>query len=112
VGTNGCPVVVPVEVKGGDEAGIVLEAPDGVVPGGGRRAGLTAHAFSPKEIGQEQRIHTGWMEPEADGRRVLYAPHTETGYRMPASKLLYRIAAGFATRRGVRGAREAGFTVG
>ena len=111
VGTNGCPVVVPVEVKRADEDGIVLEAPDGVVPAGGRRAGLTAHEFSPKVIGQEQRIYTGWMEADPSGR-VAYAPHTEVGYRLPASKLLYRLGAGFATRRGVRGAREAGFTVG
>ncbi len=112
VGADGFPVVVPVEVEGADERGIVLEAPPGLVPPGGRRAGLTAHSFSPQVIGQEQRIHTGWLEAEPDGRRVVYAPHTETGYRLPASKLLYRLAAGFVTRRGVRGARRAGFTVG
>jgi hypothetical protein len=112
VGADGFPVVVPVEVKGADEHGIVLEAPAGVVPPGGRRAGLTAHSFSPRVIGQEQRIHTGWMEAEPDGRRVVYAPHTEAGYRLPTSKLLYRLAAGFVTRRGMRGARRAGFMTG
>jgi hypothetical protein len=112
VGADGFPVVVPVEVEGADEQGIVLEAPEGLVPPGGRRAGLTAHSFSPRVIGQEQRVYTGWMEAGPDGRRVVYAPHTETGYRLPASKLLYRLAAGFATRRGMRGSRRAGFGVG
>ena len=112
VGADGFPVVVPVEVKGADEHGILLEAPAGVVPPGGRRAGLTAHSFSPRVTGQEQRIHTGWMEAELDGRRLVYAPHTEAGYRLPTSKLLYRLAAGFVTRRGMRGARRAGFMTG
>jgi hypothetical protein len=112
VGTNTFPVVAPVEVEGVTDERIVLGAPAGLVPAGGRRAGLTAHSFAPRVIGQEQRIHTGWMEAEPGGQRVLYAPHTESGYKLPASKLLYRLAAGFATRRGVRGARRAGFTVG
>jgi hypothetical protein len=63
-------------------------------------------------MSQEQRVHTGWIEAEPEGRRVVYAPHTETGYRLPSSKLLYRLAAGFATRRGMRGARRAGLMVG
>ena len=111
VGADGLPVVVSVEVTGSGEEGIFLEAPTGVVPAGGRRAGLTAHSFSAQVRGQEQRIHTGWMEAGPDGR-VVYAPHTETGYRLPSSKLLYRLAAGFATRRGMRWARQAEFMAG
>ena len=112
VAEDGFPIVVPVEVKGAEEGGILLEAPPGVVPVGGRRAGLTAHSFSAQVKGQEQRIHTGWMEAAPDGRRVVYAPHTEAGYRLPSSTLLYRLAAGFVTRRGMRGARRAGFMTG
>jgi hypothetical protein len=111
VGADGAPMVVPVEIGGTGERGIVLEAPDGLVPPGGRRAGLTAHSFGPRMIGQEQRIHTGWLEVEPDGREIVYAPHTEAGYRLPASKLAYRLAAGFATRRGLREARRRGLPV-
>jgi hypothetical protein len=112
VGADGFPVGVPVGVNGTDEHGIVLEAPDGLVPPGGRRAGLTAHWFSPRVIGQEQRVHTGWLEAQPAQRRVLYAPHTETGYRLPPSNLLYRLGAGFVTRRGIRRARRAAFLDG
>jgi hypothetical protein len=39
-GADGFPVVVPVSIDGADARGIRLRAPDGVVPPGGRRAGL------------------------------------------------------------------------
>jgi hypothetical protein len=108
VGADGLPMVVPVEVVGSDERGIELQAPEGVVPSGGRRAGLTAHWFGRYVIGQNQRVHTGWLEPEPADGRVVYAPHTKRGYWLPRSKLVYKLAAGFATRRGVREARRAG----
>jgi hypothetical protein len=110
VGADGFPMVVPVHVAGTEERGIVLDLPDGVVvPEGGRRAGLTAHSFARYTFGQHQHKHTGWLVANADERRVLYAPHTKTGYWLPESKLLYRIASGFVTRRGLRAARRAGF---
>jgi hypothetical protein len=110
VGADGFPLVVPVAVAGPQEdEGIVLEAPPGLVPRDGRRAGLLAHSFARYTAGQNQRKHTGWLEAEAGKRRVLYAPHTEAGYHMPSSMLVYRLAAGYGTRRGLRGAREAGF---
>ncbi len=40
---------------------------------GGRRAGLTAHAFEPRMVGQEQRVHTGWLEADGDDRPLLAA---------------------------------------
>jgi hypothetical protein len=80
------------------------------VPPGGRRAGLTAHWFGRHNIGQHQRVHTGWMQ--AAGDEVIYAPHTKAGYRLPESKLASKIAAGAATRWGQRAARERGFTPG
>jgi hypothetical protein len=106
-GGDGFPVIVPVQVEGAEPGGIVLAAPAGAVPPGGRRAGLLAHAFARYTFGQDQRKHTGWME--ADGDRVLYAPHTESGYRLPSSRFLYRAGAGFVTTRGLRAARRAGF---
>jgi hypothetical protein len=109
VGEDGFPVVVPVRIGGTEDRGIVLEPPDSIVPPGGRRAGLTAHAFARYTYGQNQRRHTGWLWNESGERRVVYAPHTETGYHLPESRLLYRIGAGLVTRRGLREARRAGF---
>lgn len=112
-GTDGFPLVVPVQCEGTTERGIVLEPPDGVVPEGGRRAGLLAHSFARYTYGQNQRKHTGWLEPDFEAKpgtsQVLYAPHTKAGYRLPASRLLFRLASGAVTRRGYREGRRAGF---
>ena len=75
-------------------------------PEGGRRAGLTAHRFEPRMIGQEQRLYTGWLDVE--GNRAVYAPHTRAGYRLPASKVAFTLGSGIVTRRGIRKARERG----
>jgi hypothetical protein len=110
VGADGFPLAVPTRVVGTEEGGILLyapEGPEGVVPSGGRRAGLTAHWFSRGVIGQNQRKHTGWLEAEPG--RALYAPHTEASYRFPASQTVFRIVSGAGTRWGLRGARRAGF---
>jgi hypothetical protein len=109
VGADRLPVVVPVRVAGMENRGIVLEAPEGLLPPGGRRAGLLAHWFSRHVVGQRQRRHTGWLEPDLPAGRAVYAPHTEAGYSLPAWRPAFNLAAGFVTRRGVRGARRAGF---
>ncbi len=93
VGADGYPAAAPVEILGGDDEGIELHAPRGLVPQGARRAGLTAHWFSRDSIGQNQRKHTGWLQaPHPDearfphggaGKRLLYAPHTQSNYRFP-----------------------------
>jgi hypothetical protein len=106
---DGFPMVVPAAIAATDERGILLDAPAGVVPPGGRRAGLTAHWFSRYVIGQNQRKHTGWLEAEPGARRVSYAPHTEATYRFPASRTLFQLVSGGATRWGLRKARRAGF---
>jgi hypothetical protein len=106
VGADGFPVVIPVEVNGSVPNGIVLEAAPDIVPAGGRRAGLTAHAFSRHVIGQVQHRYTGWLE--SDGDRMIYAPHTKAGYRIPRSRFAFNLAAGFGTRRGLRQAQRAG----
>jgi hypothetical protein len=107
VGADGFPVVMPVNVCGAEERGMVLAAPPGSVPSGGRRAGLVGHSFARFTYGQHQRKYTGWLE--TDGGRLVYAPHTETGYYLPWSRFAYRLGAGLVTRRGYRQAKRAGF---
>lgn len=104
---DGYPMVVPVAIEGVHERGIVLRPPPTAAPPGDRRAGFTAHWFGDYVVGQDQRIHTGWIESAGDD--VVYAPHTKAGYRMPPSKLAYRLLAGAGTRWGQRAARERGF---
>jgi hypothetical protein len=108
VGADGFPLVVPVEVGAARDEGMVLEAPPGLVPRGGRRAGVLAHEFARYTAGQHQRRHSGWLQAEAGERHVLYAPHTEHGYHMPWSMLAYRLSAGAGTRLWLRRARKAG----
>lgn len=107
VGGDGLPMVVSVGANGAGEAGADLVVPASVRPPGARRAGLTAHAFEPRMVGQEQRIYTGWLEVGEDGR-ATYAPHTRAGYKLPASQVLFVLAAGGGTRAGLRKARERG----
>jgi hypothetical protein len=104
-GTDGMPEVAPVSGAKAVDGGVELEVPTGTVPDGGRRAGLTSHWFQPRMVGQEQRIHTGWLE--ASGSKVIYSPHTRAGYRLPASKTLMTLgSASLATR--MKKARAAG----
>ncbi len=104
-GEDGLPEVVPVRVESHDDTGLRLRTPAGAVPAGGRRAGLTSHRFWPQMVGQDQRLHSGWLDA-ADGV-VDYAPHTRAGYKLPASKLVYHVGcASLATR--MRAARKAG----
>jgi hypothetical protein len=108
VGSDGFPLVVPVGVNGASDDGMVLEAPPGLVPRGGRRAGMLAHSFARYTAGQHQRRHSGWLEAEPGERRILYAPHTDHGYHMPSSMFVYRLSAGAGTRLWMRRARRAG----
>jgi hypothetical protein len=62
--------------------------------------------FRKHMIGQEQRVHTGWLTVDNDG--ALYAPHTEKGYALPGSPLLMAVGGGIATRRGARQAAKEG----
>ena len=106
-GADGLPMAVSVGVTGSDArraSGSTLPA---IVPPGGRRAGLTSPPLRAHMVGQEQRIHTGWLEAAA---RVTasYAPHTKAGYKLPASKALFTFGAGVGTRAGIRKARERG----
>jgi hypothetical protein len=99
VGSDGLPLVFPVQVGEAGPSGIALAAP---LPPGGRRAGLLAHRYEPHLIGLETRQYTGWLQ---DG---VYAPHTAGGFRAPANKTLLLLANGLMARRGLARARAAG----
>ncbi|MEU5882706.1 pyridoxamine 5'-phosphate oxidase family protein [Spirillospora sp. NPDC047279] len=114
-GSDGLPLVVPVGVTGDNPDGLVLDVPPGLVPAGGRRAGLTAHSFrkhnlgqSRHILGQSRRIHTGWL---ANGAQARYAPHTEVAYRLPSARLAYRVGMGVAMRVALSRSRRAGVHV-
>ena len=109
VGADGFPLVTPVSALRPVENGIVLQVAPGILPGGTRRAGLTAHWFSEHVLGQEQRVPTGWLDATDGSTEALYAPHTKAGYRLPPSKPLYRLVVGGLTRYGLRQARTKGF---
>jgi hypothetical protein len=104
---DGLPMLVAARATGSGEAGVELEVEAGNLPPGGRRAGLTAHAFAPRMHGQEQRIYTGWLTSEG-GSRATYSPHTLSGNKLPESRLLFDLGAGIATRVGMRSGRKAG----
>jgi hypothetical protein len=105
-GSDDLPEVVPASAVEAGDSGVTLSVPPGSVPAGGRRAGLTSHQFQPRMIGQEQRVHTGWLESDGSDR-VQYAPHTRAGYRLPPSKLAFILASGSIAFR-MKKAREAG----
>ena len=109
VGGDGFPIAIAAKPQHATDRGIELRVPKGLVPSGGRRAGLLAHEFARYTAGQNLRKHTGWLEAEPAVTTVTYAPHTEAGYHMPSSMTVYRLAAGAGTRRGLRGAHRAGF---
>jgi hypothetical protein len=106
VGADGFPEVAPVRITDSDQRGMLLAAPPGLVPPGARRAGLTAHWFARGMIGQNQRKYTGWLE--ARDEELVYAPHTESSYRLPESLTLYRLVSGAATRVWLWRARRSG----
>src|SRR4051812_31305300 len=104
-GGDGHPVVMPVRVGAVDAGAVQLDCAAGLLPEGGRRAGLLAHDYKAKLIGLAARQHTGWLQVE-DGR-VLYAPHTSSAFRAPANKTLLLLGNGFLARRGLNKARQA-----
>ena len=101
-------MVARVRSTGVSEPGLSLVTSDGPLPPGGRRAGLTAHAFHQHMVGQEQRVHTGWLE--VDGTEATYAPHTRTGYALPSSETLLRLGSVIGMRAGYRKGRQLGLT--
>jgi len=105
-GADGYPVVVPVEMTGGAAEGLMVSAAPGLLPQGGRRAGLLAHDYQEQLKGIAARQHTGWLS--VDERGAVYAPHTEQGFRAPANKTLLLLANGLLAKRGLRKAERDG----
>ena len=106
-GADGFPVAVPVELAGHDAAGLRLVVPPGLLPPGGRRAGLLAHAYRPQLIGLSTRSFTGWLEVTGDGTAV-YAPHTSKGFVAPPRKKLLLVSNGLFAKYGMWQARRQG----
>jgi hypothetical protein len=100
-GADGFPVCVPLTSATAVPRGLAVTA-QVPLPGGGRRAGLLAHAYEPQLVGLESRQYTGWLDGD------VYAPHTETGYRAPKNKTLLLLANGYMARRGLKKARAQG----
>jgi hypothetical protein len=109
-GADGYPVLAPVSVRDDSDAGAIrLDAAPGLLPPGGRRAGLLAHEYHAKLIGLAARQHTGWLEvPDGGDGPALNAPHTKTAFRAPANKTLLLLGNGYLARRGLKQARAAG----
>jgi hypothetical protein len=106
-GADGFPVVVPVELAGHDAAGLRLVTTSGLLPPGGRRAGLLAHAYRPQLVGLATRTFTGWLEVADDGSAV-YAPHTSKGFVAPPRKKLLLVSNGLFAKYGLWQARRHG----
>jgi hypothetical protein len=107
LGADGLPVVVAAEVAGHDAAGLHLVAAPGLLPEGGRRAGLLAHAYRSQLIGLSTRTFTGWLEVSGDGRAV-YAPHTSKGFVAPPNKNLLLVINGVMSKWKLAQARRRG----
>jgi hypothetical protein len=105
-GADGFPVIVPVHVAGHDTQGLRLVAPAGLLPPGGRRAGLLAHAYRAQLIGLTSRVFTGWLE--AGGHGAVYAPHTSKGFVAPPMKRMLLVSNGLLAKYGLWQARRQG----
>ena len=106
-GADHLPVVVPVALGGHDASGFRLVVPAGLLPPGGRRAGLLTHSYHPQLIGLSTRMFTGWLEVAADGSAV-YAPHTSKGFLAPPAKTPLLISNGLFAKYGMWQARRSG----
>lgn len=105
-GADGFPVVVPVHIGGHSEHGLRLVVPAGLLPPGGRRAGLLAHSYRPQLIGLATRVFTGWLEVGPGG--AVYAPHTSRGFVAPPRKNLLLVSNGLLAKAGSWQARRHG----
>ena len=103
-GADGFPVIVPVQIAGHDRAGLRLVVAAGLLPAGGRRAGLLAHAYRPQLVGLSTRVFTGWLEVSGDG--AVYAPHTSKGFVAPPSKSMLLVLNGLLAKFGLWQARR------
>ncbi|MFC4561901.1 hypothetical protein ACFO4E_08540 [Nocardiopsis mangrovi] len=105
-GADGLPVVVPVEISSFDEGGLHLDVTPGILPPGGRRAGLLAHRFEARCVGLSTRTFTGWLTVGDEG--VMYAPHTAKSLSIPPNYSIMMLMNGLGSKIGVRRARRDG----
>jgi hypothetical protein len=96
-GADGFPVVVPVHLAGHHRAGLHLVQAAHLLPVGGRRAGLLAHAFRPQLVGLRTRMYTGWLDVDDHGI-ATYAPHTTRGFAAPPNKSLLLVTNGLLAK--------------
>jgi hypothetical protein len=59
-------------------------------------------------LGQRQAVMTGWLAAADESGELTYSPHTKLGYRLPPSRLLFRVLLGAICRIGLARARRAG----
>ncbi len=97
---------MPVSIDGGSAEGLHLRAAPGLIPSGGRRAGIIGHSYRPKLIGLGARQHTGWLHGADPAGRALYSPHTSASFDAPPNKTLLLIANGFMAKRNLKKARR------
>jgi hypothetical protein len=105
-GGDGLPMIVPVSVDAGAPDGLHLHASPGLIPPGGRRAGIIGHSYRPKLIGLGARQHTGWLHGADAAGRALYAPHTASSFDAPPNKTLLLLANGYMAKRNLKKARR------
>jgi hypothetical protein len=105
--TDGFPVIVPVHLAGHAGNGLHLVDAGGVLPAGGRRAGLLAHAYQPQLVGLRTRVFTGWLDVR-EGAPGVYAPHTSKGFAAPGQKELLLVGNGLLAKLQLRQARRRG----
>lgn len=82
-----------------DEDDVVVADP--ALPEGSRRAGLLAHWFAPRLVGQGSVVSTGWLQVDARGS-ARFSPHTASGYDLPPSMFMFHLAGGLAVKFGWR----------
>jgi hypothetical protein len=100
---DGFPTAHRIDVRAQGDT-LVFDAP--ALPAGGRRAGVLAHWFEPQLVGQGSVVLTGWLH--VDDGQARYAPHTASGYAVPASPLLFHLGASLAAKVGYRQAVRSG----
>lgn len=101
-GVDGYPVLRPVAVEIESDERLRVESSDPLPKS--RRAGLLAHWFGHRMLGQGSAVLTGWLD---NGGR--YAPHSLAGYEMPiASQLAYELVSSLTAKVGYRKAVKDG----
>jgi hypothetical protein len=96
-GADGFPVIVPIHLAGHDGDGLHLVEAARLLPNGGRRAGMLAHAYRPQLIGLRTRTFTGWLQVDDHGT-AIYAPHTTRGFAAPPNKTLLLVTNGLLAK--------------